>query len=461
MMQEQNFEPVRTYIQSLLGTKLQQSSQELKHIVQKRMLEHQIENSEEYLALIKSSEEERDQCISASTIKETYFYREPGYLNLLTRTLINSILRRKKSLTIISAGCSIGAEPYTIAMAIEETLGKEILSRCQIIGCDVDKQALRKARSGIYSSFTLRGLSDKRKSTYFNTLDNNLYEVKAPIRKAVEFLHINLLDANQIARLPLADILLYRNVSIYFDNQTRIQVFTSLAQRLDKQGALITGSAETLSHDFGILELASYEGLFYFKPHGMISHHVQPVMQVPPKPVLISRQATGKTKHTLKEVRALALAGEYAQALMIINQIEWDEKSLSFDGTSLKACVLYSLSRLEEARELSVMLVNKEALRMEGYLINAMILRLQNEDEQAQREFKKALYLDQDCWVAAYYIADVFQKLGEKQLARTFFSRVVDILQQKATTDSVLVLPIHRIDTKQILHLCRYAMDRL
>ncbi|MBF0200007.1 MAG: hypothetical protein HQK66_01615 [Desulfamplus sp.] len=221
-----------------------------------------------YLAHIKADPDHFARLVNLLTINETSFFRESRYLDIMCNLLIPEILTIRGSgygLSMLSAGCSTGEEPCSMAMAIAEKYGTEVLSRIKIVGADIDRSALERAKAGLYGLRSLRNLDEKLKQRYFTPAGPGKYLVRPFILNAVNYRHLNLVDDNDVASLGKTDLIFYRNVSIYFDDKTRSRVLTSLGDRLHEGGFMVVGSAETLSHETPSLELTEMDGLFLFR----------------------------------------------------------------------------------------------------------------------------------------------------------------------------------------------------
>ena len=459
MVRDEALLEVRSFILTLLGSPHQQSAPSLDRVIRQRMDQMGILSPKEYLKLLREQRDEQDRCIASATIKETYFFREPAYLSLFIDQIIPRLLKDQPSVTILSAGCSIGAEAYSIAIAVHEQFGPQVLERCRIIGIDVDRDAVRKARSGVYTPYVLRALSKTRRSRYFINRDERFYEVIPEIRRAVSFQQMNLLDQQKMGELEPVDILLYRNVSIYLDMDSRIQVFSSLADRLSWRGVLITGASETLAHDIGVLSLVSQGDLFYFTHHA--GEGPSTPAELPREPVQLEPAAAEVVEEqTLKGVLERALEGDYDEAWRKIQRMQVPPEHES-SRDILQAGILYNLKRFDEALQICDRLIGRDPLCMEGYLIRAMVHRLQNDIDTALGELKKVLYLNRECWVASYYSGELYHQLGEKRMAKVFLRRVMLMMEQGNRRDRLLVFPVNRISTKQVIRLCRYALDKL
>ncbi len=177
---------------------------------------------------------------------ETYFFRDPAFFQILESRVLPEIVHRKKdskSLTLWSAACSTGQEPYSLAMMIHDKFPYLMDWDFRIIASDFSKTVLEQARSGIYNGVeSRRGLPPQYLERYMEPVGSN-YRVKDEIRLSVEFRNINLKE-KWLEEKPV-DLLLMRNVMIYFETDMKKSVLTRCRESLGAVGILFLGSSET------------------------------------------------------------------------------------------------------------------------------------------------------------------------------------------------------------------------
>ncbi len=181
------------------------------------------------------------------TINVSEFFRNPDKFDELRKIIIPELLKQKSRLFIWSAGCSYGAEPYSLRIIMNElTPGVNH----KIWATDIDNTILNKAREGIYIADDLKNISDKDKDKYF-TLQNDKYLLKSEIKRGVTFEQHDLLKS----KFPVdADLILCRNVVIYFNDEAKKVLFDRFAGAVRPGGYLLVGSTERIvnSADIGL-----------------------------------------------------------------------------------------------------------------------------------------------------------------------------------------------------------------
>ncbi|MCL6600189.1 MAG: protein-glutamate O-methyltransferase CheR [Alicyclobacillus macrosporangiidus] len=203
----------------------------------------------EYHGYLLQQPDEWDVVIELLTINETYFYREESQLLEFQNTVLPMIKENLngRPIRIWSAACSSGEEPYTLAMLILET-GLFLPDEVQIVGTDIDKQILEKAKTGWYGkqSLSFRRIPQFLLERYFVENDGG-FMVNDVVKSMVEFQHLNLIDEEGTKKLGLFDVVFCRNVLIYFDTKTIQKVISSIYRRLYMGGYLFLGHAETIT----------------------------------------------------------------------------------------------------------------------------------------------------------------------------------------------------------------------
>jgi len=182
-----------------------------------------IQTVDSYYGLLLADQNELKVLVELLTVNETYFLREPEHLNLMVDTLIPELLARRRCgpVRILSAGCSTGEEAYSVAILLRDRYGEESERMFSIVGVDIDSNTIAVARSGLYGKPSFRGMDQGMMGRHFDPLGLSEYRINAAIRRQVRFEVLNLLGNFNTIGIGLVDIVLYRNVSIYFPGMRR------------------------------------------------------------------------------------------------------------------------------------------------------------------------------------------------------------------------------------------------
>jgi chemotaxis protein methyltransferase CheR len=225
-----------------------------------------------YLDLVQSSgSPERQELLDEVTIQETHFFRNPPQVRALRAHVVPELVRAAaagtKRLRIWSAGCSTGEEPYTIAMLLRELLPSTAGWDVQVVATDVSAKALDAARAGTYGARSVQLATPEERSRFFTELPDGRYEVRPEVRELVTFTHHNLVtDPLPFAADERLDLVLCRNVTIYFSRETTRALVSRLHTGLRDGGYLFLGHSETLwqiSDEFRLVALGSGDSAAY------------------------------------------------------------------------------------------------------------------------------------------------------------------------------------------------------
>jgi chemotaxis protein methyltransferase CheR len=205
---------------------------------------------------------ERQALLDEVTIPETHFFRNPPQVRALRKYVLPELLKQAaggKKLRIWSAGCSTGEEAYTVAILIRELLPPNIDWDIKILATDVSTRALAAASKAQYAerSFVMTDSLDRSRWFVMDTTTGS-WVVRDEVRELVEFRHHNLVTDPPPFDPEQIDLILCRNVTIYFDRETTRRLMKRLHTRLRDGGYLFLGHAETLwqiSDDFSLISL--------------------------------------------------------------------------------------------------------------------------------------------------------------------------------------------------------------
>lgn len=205
--------------------------------------------------------------INALTTNETWFFRHPEHFNILKNNIIPNLLRIKKDkkIRIWSAGCSIGAETYSILFTLLESMPASSKVRIELTGSDISYEAIKIARSGIFTQHDLRDTENSILEKYFEKLDNGNYKVKQELKQYVSFECMNLLETWPPR---VFDIIFCRNTMIYFKEDIKSKLINRFFKALDFNGYFITSSNELIKascEESGIKKLYMNNEMIYQK----------------------------------------------------------------------------------------------------------------------------------------------------------------------------------------------------
>lgn len=223
-----------------------------------------------YLARAAGDLAEREALINAFTINETYFYREDHQLAALSREILPEIVRNKRPgdmVRIWSLPCSTGEEGYSIAIWLLENWPLVDAYNVEIVGSDIDTHALDQARAGRYAARALAKLPPKLVESYFEPERGHRRKILDDLRESVRFTPANIVDRTTLTGLGKFDVILCRNLLIYFDDASRAKAAENLYESLNPGGFLCLGHSESMTRISDKFVMARLEdAIVYRKP---------------------------------------------------------------------------------------------------------------------------------------------------------------------------------------------------
>lgn len=204
---------------------------------------------------------ELDALIEALVVHETYFFREVDQLLALVHELLPRLLEDRGSVRIWCAAAATGEEPLSLAMLLADA---DLLSRCSILATDISTRALGRARRGEFSGRSTRALQSVGAGRWLERSGDSV-RVHPRVTAAVEWGQINLLDAPAVAALGQFEVILLRNVLIYFSDATVQRVTAALERSLTPGGYLLVGASESLLRYGTGFACEEHGGAFFYR----------------------------------------------------------------------------------------------------------------------------------------------------------------------------------------------------
>lgn len=392
--------------------------------IAKRMQKYGSSDLLEYLAELQNENQvEFDELICLLTIGETYFFRQPEQFELLKTTVIPDLLKKnalRKSLRIWSAGCSVGAEVYSIAIMLKENFAKELIDwNVEILGTDINRHFLAQAKLGNYNDWSMRGLRAEYRDKYFNSTGEKQWQIVENLRKMVNFQYHNLVKnpfPSLVNNLIAFDLILCRNVLIYFSRETNLALLQSFRETLNQNGWYIPGYSEMDPDLYVNFHKVNADGyLLYQKSFEPVvpaaiqmaevdSISVEPKIWQPYDMSAFSAlPSTSVSTETIKP--DLKANDELYELKNLLDQGLWD------DGMNL------CLKRIEE-----------NGLDAYAYFYASVICENLNDYETAIKYIKKALYIDSNFALAHYHYGLFNFKMESYALSLKAFSNAINLL---------------------------------
>ena len=508
-----HFSPFKELIKGRCGLTFDEArTATLEDAIRQRMSRRGLTSAGAYLDCLSGDNDEFNSLVDLVTVNETYFYREPAHLRLLTDRIIPGLLATKKrgqKIRIMSAGCSTGEEPYSIVIALAEAHGDNAKALFTVIGADIDSGALKKAGLACYTRHSLRQFPEELKKKYFDQAGPNVSRLKDSVRVRAGFIPLNLMSPAYPNSLKDLDVIFYRNVSIYFEPDVQKAIFLKLSDLLNEDGYLIVSATETLSHNIGVMSLVEIDGQFIYRkkvnidigdrrrgpkaptaaipsgrdargpfsagnpgPIGRAGQQAEVICLAPAaKPVPVPGGSVAQPpaergperrepRLLFNEALALARAKEFHASVERLDALIAMEPSFA-GAYTLKASVLINLKDLETAERMCLAAIEADRWCLEAFLLLGMIAKIRGDEEAAMKWFKVALYIRSSCWLAHYYVADVCRLRGETEHACREYEIVVKLLGKGGIEDGGLTYFPLSFSIEQIVHLCNHNLLEL
>jgi chemotaxis protein methyltransferase CheR len=470
--------PFQALVQRRSGLQLETLAEScLLDAVQKRMHATQTTQSSAYYTHLLANDAEFDELVSLLTINETYFYREPKQFELLTELILPALLANRdatpqRPLRILSAGCSTGEEPYSIAIAIREKYGESAVRLVSIDAGDIDQHALQRARRGVFPEYSFRAMPPELRERYFMHAAGRGDLIDETIRAMVEFHPLNLQDSESPGQLTGFDVIFFRNVSIYFDAPSRERILRTLHAAMRETGYLLLGTAETLANDVGVFQLREDRRGFYFvkgdarpapqpalkrDPRSRLTQPVKkPLPVAPARPAAAARRPTkapppAVSAEQINAIRAQIRAKRYGAALERLAPLR------QADPDHLDALLLESYALLQSRRFAEATTLARQLLETDHWSVDAMVLlgfaaKWQGDDAAAIEHFRSAAYTRPDCWPAHYYLGSLLYATQPAKAQREYRTALLQI-SAHPDPDGGLRLPLD-LPVEDIRYLC-------
>ena len=205
---------------------------------------------------------EFEALVNALVVNETFFFREFAPLQVAVTQFLLPLVNSGHAPRVWCAACSTGEEPLSLAMLLDQ---HGILSQVELVATDVSTAALERARTGQHSRRSLRHVPSPELANKWLSVEDSGISVAAELRRAIDWRHLNLFDAEAVQALGSFDVILCRNVLIYFRDQLVSRVVGFLRDRLRAEGALFVGVSESLMRFGNALECEERAGVFLYR----------------------------------------------------------------------------------------------------------------------------------------------------------------------------------------------------
>ncbi len=414
---------------------------------------------EEYLVLLVKCDDHSpllEHLIIGVTVGETYFFRDKHQIELLKNRILVSIIQKKRlqnnlSLRIWSAGSATGEEIYTIVMLLYEMIPDLSNWTLNLLATDINTKALKKAIAGVYGEWSMRSIEDHYKQKFF-TQNNREYTLQTNLRDLVHFDYLNLNEDIYPAIFNgtnAQDLILCRNVFIYFDNNKIAHFMKKLNACIVPGGYLMLGASDPVNIKDTDFIFHYHDGLIFTRPsESEKTETIKPVLAQPAqvrvsipklvKPVVQQIRATKKLTHEFKtEITELLHQSQWNEALNMISLYGSAENDKQF-VCSAKATALANLGKLDEAEKMCLECLTQNSIDKNMYFTYALILIELNNLTKAEEILKKTIFLDHQFVPGHFQLGLLFLRQRNKDAGLKSLNNALLIANTKKANEEVI-----------------------
>lgn len=413
-----------------------------------------------------STKAELEVLVSHFTVGETYFFREPKSFEAIETCIIPELIRARRGkdqyLRIWSAGCATGEEPYSVAILLHKLIPDLDDWNITILATDINPRFLQKAAQGIYTEWSFRGVPAWIRERYFKTIKKDHYQIVPQIRRMVKFSYLNLAEDVYPALMNgtnAMDLILCRNVLMYFRQSYAQRVIENLHRSLVEGGWLIVSPVETSHILFSSFAAISLHGMTLYSKSEKLARDmadfepgfepailkaetaefkpftyepgsaITPLDEIiPPLTETVEQRASMSPEPDwYNETLALYQGGHYAEAATrvagILSEIPDDTQAIE-----LLARALANQGRLAEAAEWCEKAIGGDRLNAGCHYLSAMIEQERGRFNEAITSLKRTLYLDPDFVLAYFSLGNLARLQGKTKETEKHFANALSLL---------------------------------
>lgn len=396
--------------------------------ISRRLPKVGLSDCDSYLCLLRGGDNgdaELDELIAELTIGETYFFRYREQFEALRNRVFPDLIARNQTsrrLRIWSAGCATGAEAYSLAILLRRELSESLAGwDVSIIGTDINRSFLGRARTGDFEEWAFRSTPNELKRECFQRVGDR-WVINPEYREGVSFQYHNLVKhpfPSLVNNLCSFDLILCRNAMIYFSRNIMRRLIAQFHQCLVDGGWLLVGHAEPSPELFTSFQTVSAPGTTLFrKDAGFVAPISQAEVEMP--------------NAWLESITAVSNIGVVAPVEAPADQVSTpvDDIVISVPPQLSDVRLLADQGQWEDAARCSRKLIETEGLNPRTHFFYSLVLAQMGLHDEAERSLRRAVYLDRSFALAHYYLGLVLQKRGDRRGAVRSFENVRALLHK-------------------------------
>jgi chemotaxis protein methyltransferase CheR len=403
------------------------------------------------------------------TIGETYFFRERPSFNAIANEVLPILIHRRragnKRLRIWSAACSTGEEAYSLAILVQQILPDWQEWNISILATDINSMFLRKAEAGVYGEWSFRESGPDFRQRYFTPAGDRRYRIRADVRELVTFAELNLAQdgfPSVATDTNAMDLILCRNVLIYFTPAHTRKLIASMRHALVDDGWLIVAPSECSQQLFTGFTAVNFPGSIFYRKRGpnepaqrsteipqmFAPTPASPLLSAPAVDALLNEQARTAAaieplvdRHAalLDKTRVLYADGRYGDVATMLRG-EFSASATARDDASLLAVFTHALANqgdLSAALEASDRWIECDKLDAAAHYLNAMVLQELGERTRSRGALQRAVYLQPEFTLAHFALGNCARAEARHAEAQKHFRNAARLLDDRDADEPV------------------------
>ncbi len=504
---KENLLALRDFIQKRVGLFFPESKLfAIENHIHANLLDSPYDSFSKYVLYLNSKDGENHfkKLISLLTTNETFFFRGKDQFKVLEKHILPELIEKEanksKTIRIWSAGCSTGEEPYSLAILLKKIIPCIDTWNIKIISTDVDEAVLQKARKGEYGYWSFRGVNNKIIDRSF-IRENDIYKIKNEYKSLVQFNANNLtLDSPPDTGLQKKefDLIICRNVTIYFKKETTKALASKFYSALRKGGCLLVGHAEHSAENYSLFNTRAFPNAIVYqkedektsedriqlyidtvhlKDNKKRKRKISRIKDTSQKPTIREKSdlinmikernvsdfsrsdkiTLSKHRNTSSEETQL-----FDKAIHYYNNKNYElavDRFLNIIDTNpsnVRACWMLShiaanRGYFEEATDWANRCLEIDSLFREAYYTLSLIHLAKGELNEAERKIQKAIYIDQNFILGYFMLGNIYILKQIQTQADKYYKMVKDMLDSKPLNE--IIFQAEHLTVGELLNL--------
>lgn len=484
LLTEVEFQEFNEYVEKAYGLKFDiNRAYLLENPLEERIQALGLPNFKKYFERIKQplgGKEELFRLVQLLTVGETYFFRNPYHMRALSEFILPELTRAKKNINIFSAGCSTGEEPFTLSILCKAYF-PEITYK--IIATDINQAAFVHAKKGLFSQRSVQNVPKPLLSRFFTPVGNQ-YQLASEIIESVFFLEGNLNAPSLYKGLHKMDLLLCRNVLIYFSKEAIRQILTHFHKILNPTGYLILGHSETLRNLSDDFQMVEHSGTFFYQTKdGTNVQSSTSIIEQKPFSKVSEKETTRTVSSSVRSSERKGKLGVvtsksssppiendlFPKGIDLFNKKQTKEAVAIFEKIlsvsprhegSLMAMALYqaNLGNFKEAMQWCEKASLSNTVSPEIHYVKGLLLESQGLDDAAKVAYSSTIFLKRNWALAHFRLGKIHLKNKMNIEANKSFSNTIKYLNSK--TDDLFLFYSGGFPVESIERTCQQFIQR-